>query len=85
MSQIVREKRTIFCQRRREYNSIKKKNENKFKFNESKRLLNLCKENPKQFWQIMKVKSIKNASTCPIKLDEFYKFFMKLSSENLEF
>ena len=33
----------------------------------------------------MKVKSKKNASTCPIKLDEFYKFFMKLSSENLEF
>ena len=33
----------------------------------------------------MKVKSEKNASTCPIKLDEFYKFFMKLSSENLEF
>ena len=77
-SQIVREKRTIFCQRRREYNSIKKKNENKFKFNETKRLINLCKENPKQFWQRMKVKSKKNASTCPIKLDEFYKFFMKL-------
>ena len=84
-SQIVREKRTIFCQRRREYNSIKKKNENKFKFNESKRLINLCKENPKQFWQRMKVKSENNASTFPIKLDEFYKFFMKLSSENLEF
>ena len=84
-SQIVREKRIIFCQRRRECNSMKKKNENKFKFNESKRLLNLCIENPKQFWQRMKVKSKKNASTCPIKLDEFYNFFMKLSSENLEF
>ena len=33
----------------------------------------------------MKVKSKKNASTCPIKLDEFYKLFLKLSSENLEF
>ena len=78
-------KEQFFCQRRREYNSTKKKNETKFKFNESKRPLNLCKENPKQFWERMKVKSKKNASTCPIKLDEFYKFFMKLSSENLEF
>ena len=33
----------------------------------------------------MKVKSRKNASSCPIKLDEFCNFFMKLSSENKEF
>ena len=52
--------------------------------NESKRLLDLCRENPKQFWQRMKVRSKMNSRTCPIKLNDFYKYFMKLSPDNVE-
>ena len=73
-SHTMKEKRTVFCQRCREYKSIRRKNESKFKFDESNRLLDLCKENPKQFWQRMKIKSQKSKQENLVKFEEFYKF-----------